>query len=204
MADDELLQQMKAWGYAQRFRWGCAPLDEDAYGSRPRAHILASNQSLAPKTRERAERDLIGRSGRSRRLRMAAAANDVCCKGGRTGDGCTECPSRPRAVVLDVAPLWTCDPIPARNDASHPFDHAPSRVDLGVPDELRWIDAAMAQMARQHPLREQCVREEFTGNGPQGAKCARVAERYGGTLSIWLYRREIQRGLDFLGARQAA
>lgn len=202
--DSELIRQMKAWGHAQKFRWGCAPLDDNGLADRQRAHILAKNQNLAPKTRERADRKLIPRSGISRRMQMAAAANAICCKGGRLHAGCDECPSRPRAPVLDVAPMWSCDPIPAKNDASHPFDREPARVDMGVPEDLRWIDVAMSQMARQYPLREMCVREEYAGSGSQGAKFARVAQKYGGKLSIWMYRREIQKGLEFLDVRRAA
>jgi len=31
-----------------------------------------------------------------------------------------------------------------------------------------------------------------------------VAEQYGGALSVWQYRRELQRGVDFMGGRIAA
>lgn len=211
--DSELVRQMKAWGHAQKFRWGCAPLNDDAPSLRTRDHILAKNQDLAPKmvkgksSKEKADRPLIARSGESRRATMATAANEACCKGGRIGAACEGCPSRSRVPALSMVPLWACDPIPAKNDAAHPFDHAPAVVDLGVPDDLRWIDVAMAEMARRYPLREACVREEYTGDGKnQDVKAARVAAKlkYAGKFTKWMYRREVERGLDFLEDRQSA
>lgn len=205
--DSDLIRQMKEWGHAQKFRWGCAPLNDDAPGMRTRDHLLAKNQSLAPQTKEKMDRPLIGRSGESRRATMAAAANEACCKGGRTSEACKECPRRSRVAHLGAVPMWSCDPIPAKNDASHPFDHPPAVVDLGVPDDLQWIDVAMAEMARRHPLREACVREEYTGDArSQVARAARVAAKvkYEGKFTVWMYRREIERGLDFIEDRQSA
>ncbi|MBA0285284.1 hypothetical protein D7Y26_09480 [Stenotrophomonas maltophilia] len=40
--------------------------------------------------------------------------------------------------------------------------------------------------------------------GHDFTKARMVAEKYGGTLSVWQYRRELQRGVDFMGGRIAA
>jgi hypothetical protein len=53
-------------------------------------------------------------------------------------------------------------------------------------------------------MRALIVRTEFTVSASQAVKARMVAEKYGGTLSVWQYRRELQRGVDFMGGRIAA
>jgi len=121
----------------------------------------------------RAIQDLVGRDGTDRRRLLAAAAG---VKG------------------LRMVPMWAADPIRASNDASHPHDLPEVAVDIGIPDELRWIDRALASMERQYPLRALILRTEFTVSASQAVKARMVAEKYGGTLSVWQYRRELQMG----------
>ena len=170
----DLRDQMKRWGHARQ-AYIAVLLDGHSAGN----HMLEQARTLAPGTRERAERQLLGRDGTDRRTRMAEA---VGIKGMR------------------VVPMWSCDPVPAHNDASPPCDIR-AVIEPAIPDELRWIDRALAVMARRWPIREAIVREEFTGSGTQRMKARRVELSYGGTISIHQYKRELRRGLEFLEAR---
>lgn len=105
---------------------------------------------------------------------------------------------------MQMLPTWAVDPVRAANDADKPHDNAEIAVDMGTPDELRWVDRALASMARQYPMRAVILRTEFTVSAGQAVKARMVAEQYGGQLSIWQYRRELQRGIDFMGGRVAA
>ncbi len=134
-------------------------------------------------TGERALQDLVGRDGESRHRFMAA----------RSG-----------VQGMQILPTWAVYPIRAANDASHSQDLPEIAVDVGIPDELRWVDRAPASMTRQYPRRALIVRTEFTVSASQAVKARMVAEQYGGALSIWQYRRELQRGVDFMGGRIAA
>lgn len=174
--DDPLTEQLRRWGYAQVNRFALSRADRSV-------HVLDKVRDHAPLTRERALQDLVGRDGESRRRFMAA----------RSG-----------VQGMQILPTWAVDPIRAANDASHPQDLPEIAVDVGIPDELRWVDRALASMARQYPLRALIVRTEFTVSASQAVKARMVAEHYGGALSIWQYRRELQRGVDFMGGRMAA
>lgn len=177
MADDEMINQLRRWGYATVNRFAANDDGPSAGDS-----VLAKTRDLAPGTRENFERQLIGRDGEAR-LRWMAAKADV--KG------------------LAKLPAWSCDPIRSRNDADAPHErHAV--VDLGVPDDLRWIDRALASLERQFPVRAMVVREEFCGVGTHRMKAGRVARLYGGQLSVRQYRYELQRGLDWMRGRVAA
>lgn len=102
-------------------------------------------------------------------------------------------------------PAWAVDPIRASNDADRPHDNPEIAVDMGIPESLRWIDRALASMARQFPLRVLVVRTEFTVAASQSVKARMVAEQYGGGLSLRQYRYELSKGTDWLsGSRQAA
>ncbi|MFT4410204.1 hypothetical protein ACLMOV_11295 [Stenotrophomonas muris] len=173
---DPLTEDLRRWGHAQVNRFALSRADRSV-------HVLDKVRDHAPLTRERAVQDLVGRDGTDRRRLMAAGAG---VKG------------------LRVVPLWAADPIRASNDADHPHDNPEIAVDVGVPDELRWIDRALASMERQYPMRALIVRTEFTVSASQAVKARMVAEKYGGTLSVWQYRRELQRGVDFMGGRIAA
>lgn len=75
---------------------------------------------------------------------------------------------------------------------------------MGVPDELRWIDRALAQLSRETPMRALILREEFCGVGTHRMKAARIEHQYGGTLTVRQYRYELQRALDWMRGRKAA
>lgn len=174
--NDPLTEELRRWGHAQVNRFALSRADRSV-------HVLDKVRDHAPLTRERALQDLVGRDGTDRRRLLAAGAG---VKG------------------LRIVPLWAAEPIRASNDADHPHDNPEIAVDVGVPDELRWIDRALASMERQHPMRTLIVRTEFTVSASQAVKARMVAEKYGGILSVWQYRRELQRAVDWLGGRIAA
>ena len=171
-----LTEQLHRWGHAQVNRFALSRADRSV-------HVLDKVREHAPLTRDRTLQDLMGRDGESRRRFMAA----------RSG-----------VQGMQILPTWAVDPVRAANDADHPHDNAEIAVDTGTPDELRWVDRAVASMHRQYPLRALIVRTEFTVSASQAVKARMVAEQYGGALSIWQYRRELLRGVDFMGGRIAA
>jgi len=173
---DPLTEELRRWGHAQVNRFALSRADRSV-------HVLEKVRDHAPQTRERALQDLVGRDGAERRRFMAAHSG---------------------VQGMRMLPLWAVDPIRASNDADHPHENPEIAVDVGIPDDLRWVDRALASMARQYPLRELIVRTEFTVAASQAVKARIVAEKYGGTLSVWQYRRELQRGVDFMGGRIAA
>lgn len=173
---DKLKDMLRRWGYATVNRFG-VPDDEGGEES-----ILSKNRNLAPGTKENFLRPLVGREGFDRRRHMAESA---------------------RVRGMDLLPTWACDPVRASNDADHPHERHVV-VDIGIPEDLRWINSSVSSLERQNPMRAMCIREEYCGTGTQQQKAERVAQRYGGKLSVWMYRREVQRALDWLGAREAA
>lgn len=195
MRIDELKEALRAWGHATVHRFAYSRADRTT-------HVLTKVRDHAP-GRERADRKLVGRDGTSRRRFMAA------------GLGIKD---------MEVLPMWAVDPVRAANDAGHPQDNPEIAVDQGIPDELRWIDSALAQLSRESELRAIIVRTEFTESCSQGRKAAiacrayeeLMARRLGlelverkdedkPAMSVWQYRDELERALYFLaGARQAA
>ncbi len=95
-------------------------------------------------------------------------------------------------------PMWAVDPVPARNDASLPHDNPESAVDMGIPDELLWIDRAITRIERQNPLRGRVLRTEYTVSVSQPIKARMVAESYGGKFTLGMYRVELAKGLEVL------
>jgi hypothetical protein len=174
--DDNLTAQLRAWGFAQANRFALTYADRST-------HVLEKARDMAPGTRERALRDLVGRDGSSRRRFMA---------------------ERSGVQGLGMLPTWAVDPIRSSNDADKPHDNPEIAVDVGIPDELRWVERALASMMRQHPLRALVLHTEFTVAASQAVKARMVAEKYGGSLSVWQYRRELQRAVDWMGGRIAA
>ncbi|QNH21239.1 hypothetical protein HEP73_02151 [Xanthomonas sp. GW] len=173
---DPLIEELKRWGNAQANRYAYTRADRSI-------HMLEQARDMAPGTVENALRYLKGRDGTDRRRFMAA----------RSGvDG------------LAILPMWAVDAIRSSNDAGKPHDNPEIAVDMGIPDDLRWVDRALSGLSRATPLRELIVRTEFTVSASQSVKARMVAEQYGGKLSIWQYRRELQRGLDCLGGMQRA
>ncbi|WP_254898844.1 hypothetical protein [Stenotrophomonas sp. NA06056] len=145
--------------------------------------MLEKARDMAPGTRERALRDLVGRDGSSRRRFMA---------------------DRSGVEGMGMLPAWAVDPIRSTNDASKPPDNPEIAVDVGIPEHLRWVERALTSMTRQQPLRTMALHTEFTIAASQAVKARMVAEKYGGTLSVWQYRRELQRAVDWMGGRIAA
>lgn len=175
-SNDPLTEELRRWGHAQVNRFALSRADRSV-------HVLDKVRDHAPLTRERALQDLVARDGSDRRRLMAAGSG---VKGMR------------------IVPMWAADPIRASNDADHPHDNPEIAVDLGVPDELRWVDRALASMERQHPLRALIVRTEFTVSASQAVKARMVAEQYGGSLTLRQYRYELGRGLDSVRGNIAA
>ncbi|HEL3778659.1 TPA: hypothetical protein UOA91_002911 [Stenotrophomonas maltophilia] len=173
---DPLTEELRRWGHAQVNRFALSRAHRSV-------HVLDKVRDHAPQTRERAIQDLVGRYGTDRRRLMAAGTG---VKG------------------LRIVPLWAADPIRASNDADHPHDNPEIAVDVGVPDELRWIDRALASMERQYPMRALIVRTEFTVSASQAVKARMVAEQYGGILTLRQYRYELSKGLDWCRGRLAA
>ncbi|HDS1039367.1 TPA: hypothetical protein QDZ42_004311 [Stenotrophomonas maltophilia] len=173
---DSLTEELRRRGHAQMSRFALSRADRNV-------HVLDKIRDQAPLTRERAPQDLAGRDGTDR-CRVMAAGSGV--RG------------------LRMVPLWVADPTRASNDACHPQGLPENAVDICIPDDLRWLDRAMASMQRQYPLRALVVRTEFTVSASQAVKARMVAEQYGGTLSVWQYRLELQRGVDWLLGKQAA
>ena len=173
---DPMVEQLIRWGIAQANRYAYSRSDRTV-------HVLEQARDLAPGTKERALRDLVGRDGGERRRFMAA----------RSGD-----------VGLAILPAWAVDPVPAANDAGRPHDNPEIAVDMGIPDDLRWIDRAIAGMARQYPLRALIVRTEFTVSASQAVKAGMVREQYGGALTLRQYRYELGRALDVVRGTMAA
>lgn len=173
---DPLTEELRRWGHAQVNRFALSRADRSV-------HMLDKVRDHAPLTRERALQDLVGRDGTDRRRLLAAG---VGVKG------------------LRMVPMWAADPIRASNDASPPHDLPEVAVDVGIPDELRWIDRALASMERQYPVRALIVRTEFTVSASQAVKARMVAERYGGLLTLRQYRYELAKATDWLRGSVAA
>ncbi|OBU73888.1 hypothetical protein A9K61_04265 [Stenotrophomonas maltophilia] len=173
---DPLTEELRRWGHAQVNRFALSRADRSV-------HVLDKVRDHAPMTRERAIQDLVGRDGTDRRRLLAAG---VGVKG------------------LRMVPLWAADPIRASNDADHPHDNPEIAVDVGVPDELRWIDRALASMERQYPMRALILRTEFTVSASQAVKARMVAGKYDGNLTLRQYRYELGRGIDSMRGAMAA
>lgn len=96
------------------------------------------------------------------------------------------------------------DPVLSSNDAGKPHDNPEIAVDMGIPDQLRWVEQALTSMMRQYPLRALVLYTEYTVAISQAVKARMVAEKYGGSKTLRQYRYERSRGLDLLRGRIAA
>lgn len=183
--DDPLAQQLRSWGFAKVNRhWRTQDAVHD-----PGSHPISRARQFAPMTREKAALILAGRAKERREL-MAA----------RTSTG---------KLKLHILPEWAVDPIvctESRVAGPNPENVvlAVAAVDQGVPVNLRWIDRAVAQLARVSLIRAVCLEIEFCEVGTQERKARVAAERYGGKLSVWQYRRELRLALDWLRMKQVA
>ena len=174
--NDPLTEELRRWGHAQGNRFALSRADRSV-------HVLDKVRDHAPLTRERALQGLVGRDGADRRRLMA------------TGSG---------VQGLRIVPLWAADPIRASNDADHPHDNPEIAVDVGIPDELRWVERALASMMRQHPLRALVLHTEYTVAASQAVKARMVSEKYGGSLTVRQYRYELGKAIDWFRGRAAA
>jgi len=174
--NDPLTKQLRRWGHDQVNRLALSRADRSV-------HVLDKVRDHAPLTRERAARELVGGMGAERRRFMAA----------RSG-----------VQGMSMLPIWAVSPIRSANDADHSHDNPEIAVDTGTPDEPRSVDRAMASMHRQYPLRALIVRTEFIVSASQKVKARMVAGQYGGAFSVWQYRRELQRAVDWFAGSVAA
>lgn len=174
---EAIREALRAWGIASVNRWCFSRGDRSI-------HVLEQARDLAPGTKENALRDLVGRDGTDRRRLMAAGIPWE--KGGKR---------------MDIVPTWACDPIRAANDADHPHERPEIAVDQGIPEELRWVEQMVSQMGRQFPLRALVVTTEYTVSASQAVKANMVRDLYGGKLTVWMYRRELERALEWINMR---
>ncbi len=195
---DPLTEELRRWGYAQVNRFALSRGDRSI-------HVLDKVRDSAPMKKDLAVRELAPRNGTARRRIMAAGAG---VKG------------------LSIVPMWAADPIRASNDADHPHDNSEIAVDMGTPDDLRWVDRALAAMARNYLLRSIVIRVEFTAPSNAGpeARARMACERFEAAISKLVgfdplpkeegdkpaltarqYRYELSKALDLLrGMRLAA
>lgn len=176
--DDPLGKQLRSWGFAKVNRYATVHDPESA----PDVHPISRARQFAPMTREKAALTLVGRA--SERRRLMAKPLEEC--------------------GVTIIPAEFVDPIrcvESRIDGPIPRPHEAkpvAAVDWGVPDDLQWIDRAVAQLSRVSRICALCLQAEFCEVGTQDRKAAIVQARYGGKLSVWQYRRELRRALDWL------
>lgn len=168
-----LVEQLRAWGNAQVNRFALSRAERTV-------HVLGKVRDSAPMTKERADRELVGRDGTERRTFMA---------------------ERSGVAGMAILPLWAVDPVRSSNDADRPHDNPEIAFDMGIPEELRWVERGLAEMERQYPLRALIARTEYTVAASQAVKARMVAEKYGGSLSVWQYRRELERAVEWMKMR---
>jgi len=174
-SNDPLTEDLRRWGHAQVNRYAFSHAERGV-------HVLRHARDLSPGTRQRALRELVGRDGGARRRFMLPFGS------GR------------HAPAADVGRR----PDPILQRCQKPHDNPEIAVDLDTPDELRWVDRALAFIQRQYPLRALIVRTEFTVSASQAVKARMIAEQYRGSLTLRQYRYELVRSLDLLRGRIAA
>lgn len=177
---EAIREALRAWGIASVNRWCYSRGDRSI-------HVLEQARDMAPGTKERALRDLVGRDGTDRRRLMAAGI-----------------PWEKTGRRMDIVPMWACDPVRAANDACHPHERPEIAVDQGIPEDLRWVEQMVGQIQRQNALRGLVVRTEYTVSASQAVKANMVQDLYGGRLSLRQYRMELERALDWFAGRMAA
>ena len=167
MIDADLDEALRAWGHAQvnRYVYRSTP------GERTGNHPLRAVMDVAPGTRERALARLRPRDGRSRREWMAR-----------------DLPDR------QIVPMWACDPVTARDDGDRPHDMPEVAHDAGIPDDLRWIDDAIARLRRVSPLTAAVLVTEYTASSRAGqaARARMVSEQTGTHMQTRRYREELR------------
>lgn len=175
---EELIRDLQAWAYHQDMRhrpYARAANDDEPT---PDENPISRARQFAPGTREAAAKLLRGRDGHSRRVLMGAAAG------------------------VAIVPTWACDPVPCKDDG--PRHGGSVAIDRGIPPEYEWVQRALIDLQRTHPVRAIAVETEFTVNASQLVRARIAAEKYGGRLSKSQYRRELALGLSFLAGKQPA
>lgn len=175
-----MLAELRRWGNFKTL----ALMRRQQVAPTRKVHIIERSRHFAPMTRKLAARKLATRDGEARRRIMARAAG---VKG------------------MTAVPKWSCDPIrcpSTRGGGGGGVSHA---VVVEMPSELAWVDRALRDMAAQAPLRAMIVRIEFTDERPQKDRASEAQHRYGGELTFWQYRKELDRAVSWLiGWRSAA
>lgn len=175
MPPDLLDQQLREWGRATMGRHAA---NEDGPPS-VNAHPIARAREFASGKKKK-EFVPVGRDGRERRRFLAANAG---------------------VDRMTIIKPWAVDPIRCV-DSSRGGGSA--SVDLGVPEELKWIDRMMLDLYRQNPLRGVCLRLEYCGFGTQAEKAVQAARAEGCDLTLRQYRSEVKLAREWMRGRVAA
>lgn len=177
--DQSLDAALRAWGHAQVNRYAV----RQAPGDRTQAHPLQQAMDVAPGTVERAMARLSGRDGHSRRTFMA---RDIPGK--------------------RIVPTWACDAVPCHDDAGRPRDLPEQAHDMGIPDDLRWVDDAIRRLSRVSEITAAVLSVEFTApsTARQAARARMVAERTGIQMQARRYRSELRSALQAVAAMKTA
>lgn len=180
----ELIRDLQRWAayQAQRHRpFPRASNDDDVTSEDPGDHPLSRARQFAPGTRENAAKLLRGRDGQSRRQAMATAA-------GVRG--------------MSAVPVWACDPVPC-NESRIAGPLPMAIIDHGLPAEVQWIERGLQSLRRRSPIEAIVLEVEVTMNASQLVKARVAAEKYGGSLSKWQYRRVLALALSFMDGQRA-
>lgn len=169
---NDLEKQLHRWGLVKTY----VEETRQEVIENPRQHIIERTRRFAPLTRKKAAVKLAKRDGADRRRIIARKAG---IKG------------------LGIVPKWSTDPI--RCSATRKGQFAATRdVQIEMPAELAWIDRALIAMKSKAPVAALVLRIEFTHDGTQRDRAAAAQRAYGGELTYWQYRKELERALSLL------
>ena len=179
MVDPTLDAALRAWGHAQVNRYAV----RQTAGERSGTHPLRQAMDVAPGTAARALARLRGRDGHSRRKYMA-----------RDIEG------------MRVAPMWSCDPVSCHDDASRPHDPPEIAHDMGIPDDLRWVEDAVGRLRRVSPTTAAVLYVEYTAPplARQNARARMVTEQTGVHMQARRYREELKSAVQAIAALKTA
>lgn len=174
MIDPALDSALRAWGHAQVNRYAV----RQTRGERTDSHPLQQAMSSAPGTRERALARLRGRDGHSRREHMA------------------------RDLDRRVVPMWACDPVSCHDDSARPHDPPEIAHDMGIPDDLRWVEDAVGRLRRVSPTTAAVLYVEYTAPplARQTARARMVTEQTGVQMQARRYREELKSAVHAIAA----
>jgi hypothetical protein len=172
VTEEQLLEQLRRWGAFKTL----AKLRRQEVAPNPRQHIIDRVRRFAPLTSKRAKKTLLGRGGEARRRIVAAKAG---VKG------------------LYMVPKWSCDPIRCKQTNAGGGLIADEQL-VEMPVDLQWIDRALQALQQSAPILALIVRFEFTFDGTQRERAEAAQKRYGGELTYWQYRRELESALAMM------